>query len=319
MLAPGKGLLAADESFPTIKKRFDAIGLTSTEQTRRDYRELLFTTPELNRFVSGVILFDETLRQTMGSGRSMVQGLVENGIVPGVKVDRGTVNLAAFPDEKVTEGLDGLRDRLKEYFELGARFTKWRAVISIGEGRPTRGAVLANAYSLARYASLSQEANLVPIVEPEILMNGAHTIERCAEVTETTLRAVFHILEGQHVRLEHMILKSGMVLPGDKSSSGASDAEIAEATLTCFRRAVPAAVPGIVFLSGGQSPDEATRRLDAICAKKTAPWKLSFSYGRALQDEPLKIWRGDANTKAAAHRTLRQRAEKVSLALHDQK
>lgn len=317
MLAPGKGLLAADESFPTLKKRFDAIGLFSTEQSRRDYRELLFVTPELNRFVSGVILFDETLRQPMQSDRTTVQLLNAQGIVPGIKVDRGAVKLAGFPEEKVTEGLDGLRERLAEYHEYGARFAKWRAVISIGESRPTRAAILANAHALARYAALCQEARLVPIVEPEVLMNGAHTIERCAEATETTLREVFHTLVAQRVSLEQMILKTGMVLSGDKCPQQANDTQIADATLLCFKRTVPAAVPGIVFLSGGQTPDEATRRLEVICERKGGPWKISFSYGRALQDEALTTWKGEPQNREAAQQKLRARAERVSRALHD--
>lgn len=317
MLAPAKGLLAADESFPTIKKRFDAIGITSTVQTRRDYRDMLFSTPDLNRFISGVILFDETLRQKMSDGRAIPQFLSDNGIVPGIKVDRGAVDLARFPKEKVTEGLDELRERLKEYYALGARFTKWRAVISIGDGRPTSGAIRANAEALARYAALSQEANLVPIIEPEVLMNGTHSLAQSEEATETTLRQVFHTLTKERVELEHMILKSGMVISGDKSPQQATDEEIAEATLRCFKRTVPAAVPGIVFLSGGQTPEDATRHLDVICRTKNLPWKISFSYGRALQDEPIQVWKGDAKAVGAAQQKLSARAERNSLALHD--
>ncbi len=317
MLASGKGLLAADESFPTIKKRFDALGISSTEQTRRDYRSLLFAAPELSRFIGGVILFDETARQANAEGKPLIKLLSEQGIVPGVKVDRGTVELAGFPKEKITEGLDGLRDRLKEYYTLGARFTKWRAVISIGEGQPSAGALTANAHALARFAALTQEEKLVPIVEPEVLMNGDHSIEQCEEVTTRTLRAVFAALAEQRVNFETMILKTGMVLSGDKASRQADDAEIARATLRCFRRSVPAAVPGIVFLSGGQNPEEATRRLDAICAIKPTPWKLSFSYGRALQDEALQTWRGSAENTKAAQEKLHARAQKVSSALRD--
>jgi len=317
LLAPGKGLLAADESFPSIKKRFDPLGIVSTEQTRRDYRAMLFATPQLNESVSGVILFDETLRQSMSDGRPIVQFLTENGIVPGIKVDRGTVELAGFPDEKVTEGLDGLRARLKEYYTLGARFTKWRAVLSIGENRPTLGAIQANAQALARFAALSQEAQLVPIVEPEVLMNGRHSLAQCEQVTELTLREVFHALALQRVSLEQMILKSGMVVSGDKAPQQATDPEVVEATLRCFKRSVPAAVPGIVFLSGGQSPDDATRHLDAICAVKKGPWKITFSYGRALQEEPLNTWKGDEKNVLAAQRALQARAKRNSLALHD--
>lgn len=317
MLSPKKGLLAADESFPTIKKRFDVLNIPSTEQTRRDYRELLFTTPELNRFISGVILFEETTEQSLRSGQSMVQFLADQGIVPGIKVDRGTVDLAGFPEEKVTEGLDGLRERLAGFYAKGARFAKWRAVISAAENLPTSGALEANAHALARYAALCQEAKLVPIVEPEVLMTGAHTLARCEEVTELTLQTVFRALTQQRVKLEEILLKSGMVIPGDKCPERSTDDDIARATLRCFRRSVPAAVPGIVFLSGGQSPDDATRHLDAICKDRNVPWKISFSYGRALQDDPLSLWKGDPKNVTRAQKALSERAERNSQALHD--
>ncbi|HEU5080069.1 MAG TPA: class I fructose-bisphosphate aldolase [Opitutaceae bacterium] len=318
ILAPRKGILAADESFPTIKKRFDSVKVESTEENRRAYRELLFTTPNLERYISGVILFDETVRQSTG-GKTFPPYLTARGIVPGIKVDGGTVELPGLKKEKVTQGLDGLSKRLKEYYELGARFTKWRAVFTIGPGLPSHAATAANAHALARFAAASQSENLVPIVEPEVLMNGEHAIEDCERVTETTLRMVFAALVEQGVVLENMLLKCGMVLAGDKSRTPADDAAVARATLLCFRRSVPAAVPGIVFLSGGQSSDDATRRLAAICAegKSNAPWKLSFSYGRALQDDPLHTWKGSSANVASAQQALLSRAEKNSAALSD--
>lgn len=318
ILAPHKGILAADESHPTIKKRFDSVGVQSTEENRRAYREMLFTTPQIERHISGVILFDETLRQST-NGKPFPVYLSERGIVPGIKVDGGTVDLPAAPGEKITEGLDGLSKRLAEYFSLGARFTKWRAVFKIGPGQPSSAALLANAQALARFASLSQSAQLVPIVEPEVLMDGDHSIEACEQATESALRVVFQALSEQKVELETMLLKSGMVLSGSKARGQTDDLSIAKATLRCFRRAVPAAVPGIVFLSGGQTSDDATRRLAAICseAKRHAPWKLSFSYGRALQDDPLRAWHGDQGNIGAAQNALLTRAEKNGFALGD--
>jgi fructose-bisphosphate aldolase class I len=309
LVSNGKGILAADESFGTIKKRFDSINVTSTEENRRAYRELLFTTPDVEAFISGVILFDETIRQATRDGAPFPQVLARVGIIPGIKVDKGAKDLAGFPGEKVTEGLDGLRDRLAEYRELGARFTKWRAVITIGGGIPTRFCIDANAHALARFAALSQEAGLVPIVEPEVLMDGDHSIERCDEVTEATLKSVFFQLHEHRVLLEGMLLKPNMVLPGKESPRQASVAEVAEATVRCLRRAVPAAVPGIVFLSGGQSPELATEHLNAMNAIGDHPWELSFSYGRALQEPPLKAWKGDPANVPAAQKRFYHRAE----------
>jgi fructose-bisphosphate aldolase class I len=300
LVAKGKGILAADESSGTIKKRFDGIGIPSTEDTRRAYRDLLFTTPGVEESISGVILYDETIRQSSLKGVPFPRLLADRGIVPGIKVDAGAKALAAFPGEKVTEGLDGLRERLAEYATLGARFAKWRAVITIGDGIPSRGCIRANAHALARYAALCQEAGLVPIVEPEVLMDGAHTIERCYEVTESTLASVYHALHGQRVALEGTLLKPNMVLSGASCPKQAGTREIAEATIRCFRRTVPTAVPGIVFLSGGQTPEQATERLDAMNRMGPHPWEVSFSYGRALQAPPLEAWRGrDENVQAA--------------------
>jgi len=300
LVAPGKGILAADESSGTIKKRFDGIGIPSTEDTRRAYRDMLFTTPGVEEFVSGVILYDETIRQSARKGVPFPKLLADRGIIPGIKVDTGAKSLAGFPGEKITEGLDGLRERLAERIGLGARFAKWRAVITIGQGIPTRGCIKANAHALARYAALCQEAGLVPIVEPEVLMDGGHTIERCYEVTEATLAAVYHALHGQRVVLEGTLLKPNMVLSGAACPKQAGVMEVAEATVRCFRRTVPTAVPGIVFLSGGQSAELATEHLDAMNRVGPHPWELSFSYGRALQAPPLEAWRGhDENVQAA--------------------
>jgi fructose-bisphosphate aldolase class I len=307
LIAPGKGILAADESLPTIGKRFAALGIKSTEESRRAYRELLFTTPGLNEFISGAILFDETIRQKTG-GASMPDALDRQGIIPGIKVDKGTVALAHFPGERITQGLDGLRERLTEYRELGARFTKWRAVITIGERLPTAACIEANARPLAQFAALSQEAGLVPIVEPEVLMEGNHTIARCAEVSSVALRAVFAALCAHRVALETMLLKTGMVLPGKDCAQPTEAGQVAEFTLHCLRRAVPAAVPGILFLSGGQSDLDATRRLNAICRAGGAPWKLSFSFGRALQDMAMKTWHGVPANGVAAQAALHHRA-----------
>lgn len=315
LLAPGKGLLAADESFPTIEKRFAALKISSTEESRRDYRELLFTTPGLGETISGAILFDETLRQRTKDGVPLAEWLTQHGIIPGIKVDKGTVALANFAGEKMTQGLDGLRDRLAEYRTLGARFTKWRAVIAIGEGRPTRACLAANARGLAMFAARSQEAGFVPIVEPEILMEGTHTLARGEEVTRVALECVFAALSEHRVALEAMLLKTGMVLAGQACPQQPDTGKIAEATLRCLRRAVPAAVPGIVFLSGGQSDVAATVRLNAICAAGGAPWKLSFSFGRALQDAALKTWQGSPANAAAAQAALRHRARCNGLAV----
>jgi fructose-bisphosphate aldolase class I len=300
MVAPGKGILAADESFPTIKKRFDSINIESTEENRRAYRELLFTTAGAETHISGVITFDETLRHATKDGTAFPKLLSDAGIIPGIKVDNGAKPLAGFPDEKITEGLDGLRDRLAEYYNLGARFTKWRAVIKIGHGIPTGFCLDANAHALARYAALSQEAGLVPIVEPEVLMDGEHTIERCERFTEATLSHVFFQLLAHRVALDEMVLKPNMVIAGKDCSEQASVSEVAEATVRCLLRTVPAAVPGIVFLSGGQSAKLATQHLNAMNCRGDHPWQLSFSYGRALQEEALRAWNGSsANTGVA--------------------
>ena len=308
LVLEGKGILAADESFGTIKKRFDSVNVVSTEETRRSYREMFFTTPGVEEFISGVILFDETIRQATLDGTSFPEVLAGKGIIPGIKVDKGAKNLAGFPGERITEGLDGLRERLVEYGELGARFTKWRAVITIGEGIPTRYCIDANAHALARFAALSQEAGLVPIVEPEVLMEGNHDIERCEEVTAATLKIVFCELQEHRVALEGMLLKPNMVLPGKACPKPASVEEVAEATVRCLTRVVPAAMPGIVFLSGGQSPEQATRHLNAMNAMGEHPWELSFSYGRALQGPSLKVWKGEASNVAMAQKLFYHRA-----------
>jgi fructose-bisphosphate aldolase, class I len=308
LVAPGRGILAADESFPTIEKRFKAIGIPSTTETRRAYRELLFTTPGLGEFISGVILFDETVRQKAASGKPLQELLAQQGIIPGIKVDKGTKPLPNCPGEKITEGLDGLGERLAEYRPLEIRFTKWRAVITIGGGMPTNCCLETNAHTLARFAVLSQEAGLVPIVEPEVLMDGEHTLERCEEVTEATLRVVFAELWKQRVVLERMLLKPNMVLAGKACPKQASVHEVAEATLRCLRRAVPAAVPGIVFLSGGQTPEQATENLNALNTLRAQSWELSFSYGRALQEPALKGWKGEAANVSLAQKLLFERA-----------
>ena len=315
ILAAGKGILAADESYPTIGKRFMALGIESTEENRRAYRELLFTTPALAQCISGVILFDETIRQMTGGGASMPEVLAWQGVMPGIKVDAGTMALPGFGGEKLTQGLDGLRERLVVYKDLGARFTKWRAVTLIGERLPTATCIGANARSLALFAALSQEAGLVPIVEPEVLMDGNHTLARCEEVMGDTLQTVFAALHGHRVVLESMLLKTGMVLPGKDCPGKADAGAVAEATLRCLRRAVPAAVPGILFLSGGQGGVDATARLDAICRKGGAPWKLTFSFGRALQDAAMKTWGGSPANAAAAQAALHHRATCNGLAV----
>jgi fructose-bisphosphate aldolase class I len=308
LVAPGKGILAADESSPTIEKRLKSINVSSTEENRRTYREILFTTKGAGEFISGVILFDETIRQKTRDGRTFVQALEEQGIIPGIKVDKGTKAMANFPGEKITEGLDGLRDRLAEYRQLGARFAKWRAVITIGAQIPTRACIDTNAELLARYAALSQEADLVPIVEPEVLMDGAHTIERHFEVTEQTLRTVFNTLPEHRVALEAMLLKPNMVLSGKNCPQQASVQEVAEATVRCMKRVVPAAVPGLVFLSGGQTDLQATEHLNAMNCLRDVPWQLSFSFGRALQAPVLKAWQGDPANVAEAQRAFHHRA-----------
>lgn len=308
LVSPGKGILAADESHPTIAKRFQAIAVESTEATRRAYREALFTTPGLGGFISGVILFDETLRQRAADGTPLVDVLRRQGILPGIKVDQGAKPLAGFPGDKITEGLDGLRERFAEYGRLGARFSKWRAVIAIGEGIPSRAGLTANAHALARFAALSQEAGLVPIVEPEVLMDGHHALERHFAVTEAALHHVFTALVEQEVRLEAMLLKPNMVLSGKECTTQAGVAEVADATLRCMRRGVPAAVPGLVFLSGGQSDMQATEHLNALNQLEGAPWQLSFSFGRALQAPALKAWSGKAENVGAAQQALLHRA-----------
>ena len=308
LVAPGKGILAADESSGTIEKRLKSINVPSTEENRRAYRELLFTTKGAGEFISGVILFDETIRQKASDGRSFVQVLEEQGIVPGIKVDKGAKAMANFSGEKITEGLDGLRERVGEYRKLGTRFAKWRAVITIGEGIPTRGCIDSNAEALARYAAICQEGDLVPIVEPEVLMDGAHTIERHFEVTEQTLRSVFDHLADHRVALEGILLKPNMVLSGKECSQQASVDEVAETTVRCMKRAVPAAVPGLVFLSGGQTDQQATEHLNAMNCMENLPWQLSFSYGRALQAPVLKAWKGDAANVSAAQTAFHHRA-----------
>ena len=314
LVAPGKGILAADESSGTIKKRFSSIGVESTTEQRRAYRELLFTTEGAGEFISGVILYDETIRQRAADGTPLPKVLDGQGIISGIKVDTGTTALAGFEGEKVTEGLDGLRDRLATYRELGARFTKWRAVIAIGEGIPTLGGIAANAEALARFAALSQEAGLVPIVEPEVLMDGDHPIERCDEATRATLAEVFVALRRHRVQLPGMLLKPNMVVSGSDAPTQAGVEEVAAATLACLRDHVPASVPGIVFLSGGQSDEAATAHLNAMNQLGGAPWQLSFSYGRALQAPALKAWKGEAANAAAAQRAFHHRARLNSAA-----
>lgn len=308
LVAPGKGILAADESTPTMAKRLASVGLESTEPLRRAYREILFTTPGLSEHVSGVILYDETLHQRASDGRPFAQVLLDAGILPGIKVDAGTTDLAHFPGELVTQGLDGLRERLADYAGLGARFAKWRAVIRIGPGVPTATCIQANAYGLARYAALAQEAGLTPIVEPEVLMDGSHTLRRCERVTATVLRAVYDQLARHRVDLDGTLLKPNMVLPGSESVEPARDGFIAEHTLDVLRACVPAAVPGIVFLSGGQTEQQATARLDALNRRTPQPWELSFSFGRALQAPVLRAWQGDEDNRQVAQEALLARA-----------
>ncbi|MGA3162624.1 MAG: class I fructose-bisphosphate aldolase [Verrucomicrobiota bacterium] len=302
LVADDKGLLAMDESNPTCNKRFAKLDIPQTVDARRDYRELIITTPGLGKSISGVILYDETIRQKKTDGTLFVKAITDAEIIPGIKVDTGAKDMAGHPGEKITEGLDGLRDRLAEYFQMGARLAKWRAVITIADGIPSRGCIEANAHALARYAALCQEAGLVPVVEPEVLMDGGHTLERCREVTEEVLRTVFNQLYGQRVILEGMILKPNMVLPGLTCPKQATVDEVADATVRCLLRAVPAAVPGIAFLSGGQSAELASARLNAMNVrfKSRLPWALAFSYARAIQQPALEIWQGkEANVKAA--------------------
>ncbi len=292
LVVSGKGILAADESTSTIKKRFDTIGVESTEETRRAYRELLFTTPDIEQYISGVILFDETIRQSTKEGLPFVKLLAQKGIIPGIKVDKGTLPFNDSEIEKVTDGFEGLGERLKEYYELGARFAKWRAVISIGAGMPTTECVNANAEAMAKYAKLCQENNIVPIVEPEVLMDGGHDIDKCYEVTEMVLKIFFEKLNEHNVALDCLLLKPNMVIPGEDAVK-ATSSEIASTTVKCLLASVPATVPGVVFLSGGQSEQEACENLDAINKiRQSCPWQLSFSYGRALQSSALKAWSG---------------------------
>jgi fructose-bisphosphate aldolase, class I len=319
MVASGKGLLAADESSGTCKKRFDSVKVECTEENRRAYRELLFTTPKVSDYVSGVILFDETLRQKTKEGEDFAKYLQRNGIIPGIKVDGGAQDMALHPGEKVTEGLDGLRKRLDEYFKLGARFAKWRAVITIGtsadgDNLPSWACMEANAHALARYSALCQEASIVPIVEPEVLLDGNHTIERCEEETEKTLATLFNELTWHDVSLEHVILKASMVVSGKENARQAPVAEVAERTLRVLKRTVPAALPGVVFLSGGQTDENATAHLDAMNRMGAAPWPLTFSYSRALQAVALNTWRGSAANASAAQAAFLHRARMNSLA-----
>ena len=310
MVAGDKGLLAMDESNPTCNKRFAKWGIPQTEETRRAYRELIVTTPDLGESISGAILYDETIRQKKKDGTSFVKAITNAGILPGIKVDTGAKDLARHPGEKITEGLDGLRDRLTEYFQMGARFAKWRAVIAVGNGIPSRGCIEANANALARYAALCQEAGLVPVVEPEVLMEGAHSLARCFEITEEVLRTVFNHLYSQRVMLEGLLLKPNMVLPGLTCPRQETVDEVADATVKCLLRVVPAAVPGIAFLSGGQSGELASARLNAMNVrfKSQIPWALAFSFARAIQQPALEIWHGKESNVLAAQQTLYQRA-----------
>ena len=315
MVAEGKGILAADESSGTIKKRFDSIGVESTEDNRRDYREMLFRTEvAMQNHISGVILFDETLRQKAADGTPLVEIISGAGAVPGIKVDKGAKDLAGAPGEKVTEGLDGLRERFAEYHQLGARFAKWRAVINIGQDIPSGYCLQANAHALARYAALAQEASIVPIVEPEVIMDGGHDIDRCFDVTEAALNALYDELYTQRVMLEGTVLKPNMVVSGTDNPVQAGVDEVAEKTVRCLKRCVPSAVPGIAFLSGGQSDEDATAHLSAMNAMFDLPWNLTFSYGRALQAAPLKAWGGSSDNAAAAQAAFAHRAKMNGLA-----
>ncbi len=310
LVADTKGLLAMDESLPTIGKRFEKAGIPDTEETRRSYRELILTTLGLGEPISGVILFDETIRQKTKTGTSFIEVINEAGIIPGIKVDKGTVDLAGFAGEKITEGLDGLTERLHEYSQMGSLFAKWRAVFNVGENIPSQGCIEANAFVLARYAALCQEAGLVPIVEPEVLLEGSHSLKRCAEVTEEVLHQVFRQLHLMRVIPEGMLLKPSMVLPGKDSPQQESDDKIAEATVNCLMHTVPAAIPGIVFLSGGQSPELASARLNRMNLRyrNTVPWALSFSYARAIHQPAMDIWKGKEENVSRAQKTLLHRA-----------
>lgn len=314
MVAKGKGVLAADESSGTCETRFKTINTPCTEENRRFYRGLLFTTPGAEQFISGVILYDETIRQKTDDGVPFPDYMAKKGILPGIKVDTGAKNLALCPGEKVTEGLDGLRERLAAYFKLGARFAKWRAVITIGEGIPSHACLYANAHALARYAALCQEASIVPMIEPEVLLDGAHTIERCEEVTEATLRATYAAMAAHNVSFEHLILKTSMVVSGKACARQAGVDEVAERTVKVLKRTVPAAQPGVVFLSGGQSDVSATAHLNAMAAMPGLPWPLTFSYSRALQNPALNAWKGQAANAGAAQKAFHHRARMNGLA-----
>jgi fructose-bisphosphate aldolase class I len=314
MVAKGKGVLAADESSGTCEKRFQSVGVACTEETRRSYRNLLFSTPGVEQYLSGVILFDETARQKAADGTPIPQYLAKKGVLPGIKVDKGVSNIPFTNGEKVTEGLDGLQKRMKEYFDLGCRFAKWRAVITIGEGIPTHACLYANAHALARYAAICQEASIVPMIEPEVLLDGTHSVERSEEVHEATLRATYAAMAAYNVSLEHLILKTSMVVSGKEHPKQAGVDEVAERTVRVLKRTVPAAQPGVVFLSGGQSDEAATAHLNAMAARKDLPWPLTFSYSRALQNPALKMWRGQAGNVAAAQKAFHHRAHMNGLA-----
>ena len=315
MVAPGKGIIAIDESTSTIKKRFEAVGIPDTEDNRRAYRELLLTTPGLSEHIAGAILYDETIRQSTKDGVPFTQVMKQHGIIPGIKVDKGTVPLAGFPGDVVTEGLDGLRERLAEYVKLGAQFAKWRAVINISEDNPSSTAIEANVHALARYAALCQEAGLVPMVEPEVIMDGDHTIEVSYEVHEAVLRSLFNALYEQNVLLEGCILKSSMVIPGKDCAEQASVEEVADATVRVLKTCVPASLPGIVFLSGGQSDEQSTAHLNAMNRMGPHPWPLSFSYGRAMQQAALHLWAKDlVGNFAEAQKIVHARAKDNGLA-----
>lgn len=308
LVSPGRGILAADESTGTIGKRFDAAGIDSTEESRRAYREMLFTTEGIGEYLSGVILYEETLRQKASDGRSLPQVLLDHGVIPGIKVDKSTVDLPLSLGEKFTQGLDGLAERLDEYREMGARFTKWRAVITIGDGIPTAACINANARALALYAAFCQDHDLVPIVEPEVLIDGDHTIEQCYDITEWTLHTTFQHLYEQNVEYSGMLLKPNMVISGKEAGRQAGVEEVARATVECLRRTVPAAVPGIVFLSGGQGVTQATAHLNAMNSMyDDLPWELSFSYARALQEPPMEIWAGEEGNVEEAQRAFYHR------------
>jgi len=314
MVAKGKGILAADESSGTCEKRFKSVGVECTEESRRTYRNLLFSAPGVEQFLSGVILFDETARQKANDGTPIPQYLAKKGVIPGIKVDKGLANLPFTREEKVTEGLDGLQKRMKEYFDLGCRFAKWRAVITIGPDIPTHTCLYANAHALARYAAICQEASIVPMIEPEVLLDGDHTAERSEEVHEATLRATYAAMAAYNVSIEHLILKTSMVVSGKDNARQAGVDEVAERTVRVLKRTVPAAQPGIVFLSGGQSDEAATAHLNAMAAMKGLAWPLTFSYSRALQNPALKAWRGQAGNVGAAQKAFHHRAHMNGLA-----